>query len=101
MPLIHKTKEAREDLINIWRYTYKNWGEEQADRYNNELDKTIKLLAKEPLISRLREELDPPVRIHHFNHHLIVYVEIERGISLVRVLHESSDYESHLEGAEQ
>jgi len=27
--------KAREDLENIWRYTFENWSQEQADRYLN------------------------------------------------------------------
>ena len=98
MPRVYKTAEAKEDLINIWSYTYKNWGEAQADLYHGELERAFELLADSPLICRLREELQPPVRLHHYNHHLIVYIEVESGINLVRVLHESMDYESHLEG---
>lgn len=99
MPLIQKSAAAREDLINIWRYTYTNWGEPQADLYNKELENALSLLADAPLICRLREEISPPVRIHHFRKHLVVYVEVEGGINLIRILHESSDYESHLEGS--
>lgn len=70
MPSIHKTGEAKEDLINIWLYTYKNWGEKQAEPYLDDLGRAFQLLVNAPLICRLREELKPPVRIHHFNHHL-------------------------------
>lgn len=99
MSRIQKTAAAKEDLINIWLYTYKNWGEKQADLYVDDLERAFLLLADAPLICRLREELIPPVRIHHFNHHLVIYVETKDGISLVRVLHESSDYESLFEGS--
>jgi toxin ParE1/3/4 len=32
---------ARNDIKKIWRYSYKNWGEEQADTYTFSLGQTI------------------------------------------------------------
>jgi len=34
-------KPARKQLMEIWRYTMKNWGEEQANKYIMELHKAI------------------------------------------------------------
>ena len=96
MPQILKSHLAEEDLINIWRYTYRNRGVEQADFYLNDLDQSLHLLAKSPELARLREELNPPVRIHRHNHHLLVYKIIDSGIRLIRVLHESMDIENQL-----
>jgi plasmid stabilization system protein ParE len=31
------TRSAREDLIDIWLYTQENWGEAQADSYQDAL----------------------------------------------------------------
>lgn len=101
MPFVIKTTQAQEDLIDIWRYTYEKWGEAQADLYLDDLENALQLLAHEPLICRKREELTPPVRIHHTHKHLVIYIEIESGIRLIRVLHESCDYETHLEGTMQ
>lgn len=97
MPIIFKTDRAREDLINIWRYTYREWGEQQADHYCDGLAKAFELLAETPQVRRLRTELTPPVRIHHVKHHLIVYLEIEGGIRLIRILHGSMEMDSHLD----
>ena len=96
MPRIVKQALVDQDLVEIWLYTYKEWGEKQADKYLDDLDTAIKLLAEQPLISRIRTELDPPVRIHHHGHHLIVYLALDDGISIIRVLHESMDVDSHL-----
>lgn len=63
----------------------------------DDLEEAIRLLAEQPLICRERTELNPPVRIHHHAHHLIVYLALEDGINVVRVLHESMDVDSHME----
>ena len=96
MPRIVKQALVERDLIEIWLYTFDEWGEKQADKYLDDLDAAIKLLAEQPLICRERTELDPPVRIHRAGHHLIVYMVLDDGISIVRVLHESMDVDSHL-----
>tara|TARA_R110001592_G_C13088740_1_gene743256 strand:- start:790 stop:1098 length:309 start_codon:yes stop_codon:yes gene_type:complete len=100
MPRIIKQALAEQDLVDIWLYTFKEWGEQQADKYLDELDASIQLLADQPLICRERTELEPPVRIHHEGHHLIVYLTLGDDINLVRVLHESMDIDSHLEDSE-
>ena len=96
MPRIIKQALAEQDLIEIWLYTFHEWGEKQADKYLDDLDAAIKLLAEQPLIARKRTELDPPVRMHHHGHHLIVYMALDDGISIVRVLHDSMDVDGHL-----
>ena len=96
MPRIVKQALVDQDLVDIWLYTFDEWGEKQADKYLDDLDTAIKFLAEQPLISRNRTELDPPVRIHHHGHHLIVYLALDDGISIIRVLHESMDVDSHL-----
>ena len=96
MPGIIKQALVDQDLVEIWLYTFNEWGEKQADKYLDDLDSAIKLLAEQPLISRKRPELDPPVRIHHHGHHLIVDRALDDGISIVRVLHESMDVDGHL-----
>ena len=87
---------AEQDLNNIWLYSFHNWGEVQADRYFDQLSKAIELLGKTPLMCRERQEFTPPVRIHHHASHLIIYVEFESGIEVIRLLHESMDIDIQL-----
>lgn len=95
-PLVHKHKLAEQDLINIWLYTFEEWGDKQADIYLDELSQTLKLIAEQPNIGRLRKEFIPPVRTFYHSHHLIAYQVIEGGISVIRVLHKSMDVDTHL-----
>ena len=39
---------ARNDIKKIWRYTYKNWGEQQADTYTNLLGQAIDEIPENP-----------------------------------------------------
>lgn len=97
MPRILKQAQAEQDLVEIWLYTLDEWGEYQANKYLDDLDAVLRLLAEQPLICRERTELNPPVRTHHHAHHLIVYQALDDGISVVRVLHESMDVDNHME----
>lgn len=89
--------QAEQDLLEIWLYTFNEWGEQQADIHLDDLSGAMALLAEQPLASRERLEFNPPVRIHHHAHHLIVYLVHDEGISVVSVLHESMELDSHLE----
>ena len=97
MPRATKQVQAEQDLLDIWMYTFSEWGEQQADNYLDELDTAIQLLAEQPLMCRERLEFAPPVRIHRHAHHLVVYLALDDGINIVRVLHESMDVDSQLE----
>ncbi len=35
---------AEVDLLNIWQYTFEEWGEAQADKYLDELDSRMHVL---------------------------------------------------------
>jgi toxin ParE1/3/4 len=45
---IHKSRLAESDLVEIWEYSYEQWDAKQADKYLDELDRRIQLLADDP-----------------------------------------------------
>jgi len=82
---------AENDLIGIYRYGFMNYGEERAERYLQGLKIKCQLLVDNPELCRERKELAPPVRIYHYEKHLILYTINKDGILIVRVLHERMD----------
>ncbi len=90
------TLEAEIDLIEIYRYGFRHFGETQAEEYFSELESCFQVLCETPLIGRERTEFSPPVRIHHHGRHLIIYLIQENQILIVRVLHDSMDVPEHL-----
>jgi toxin ParE1/3/4 len=50
MRKIHVQALAKQDLKEIWLYSYNQWGEQQADKYFDELDYGIALIADNPEI---------------------------------------------------
>lgn len=72
------------------------FGAEQAERYHKGLIRTFGILADNPSLAREHKELAPPVRIHPYGSHLIIYTLRENGVLIVRVLHGRQDWERYL-----
>jgi len=86
---------AKEDLKDIWRYTYKEWGERQADKYLIELGTGIDGLTDNPELG-ITCYYESKYRQYMINHHIICYRIENTEIIIVRVLHERMDPKRHL-----
>lgn len=93
---IVKRPLARQDLIDIWRYTEKTWGERQADTYLDELDAGIRQLLEYPELGRDRSDVRPGYRSLAVNRHIVFYTLDEDVIRVVRVLHSRMDPDKRL-----
>lgn len=93
---INKRPLANEDLINIWIFTYENWGADQADLYLDRMEEKIFSLAENPKKYRLRQQFTPAVRICPHESHIIIYIDDSDSIDIIRVLHDSMDTEQHI-----
>ena len=93
---VKKTARADEDLIDIYIYGSQNFGQSKAENYFAEITQTFLFLAENPLASNERQEFTPPVRIHPYGKHLIVYTIEDDFILIVRVLHQRMDIKKHL-----
>jgi toxin ParE1/3/4 len=90
------TRLADQDIIDIYASGAALFGMDQADRYFAGLTKAFAILAENPVIARERPEFLPPVRIHPYGMHLLVYRVDEAGILIIRVLHGRRDWEECL-----
>ncbi|MBB3979877.1 toxin ParE1/3/4 [Rhizobium azooxidifex] len=85
--------EAEEDIIAIAEQGVRMFGAGQAKRYHDELFAVFDLIAVNPRIARERNEIDPPIRIHPFKAHLIVYrIEDDETIFVIRICHGHEDW---------
>ncbi len=87
---------AEADLDGIWDYTVDTWSETQAVDYLSGMDAALKLLAEFPEMARLRQEFAPPVRIHPYRKHLIIYIADDSFIDVVRVVHAQANWSALL-----
>lgn len=88
---------AEDDIIGIAEEGVRLFGPVQARRYHEELFASFDLIATNPRMARERHELSPPIRIHPFKAHLIVYqIEDEGGVLIVRVRHGHEDWSGEM-----
>ena len=92
------TPKALDDLEEIWRYTAETWSIEQADDSVDRLNQAFEMLGKMPAMAREYREINPPVRVHVNQSHLIVYRADENSgtIAVLRVLGGRRDWQAIL-----
>lgn len=87
---------AERDIEDILRDTIERWGWLQARADGDGLHRTFEALAAAPDLGRRCDDIRPGYRRYGFGRHAIFYVEIARGVSIVRVLHGRMDVRRHL-----
>ena len=88
---------AESDLLEIFLYGIQEHGLAQAERYKGQLEKTFQTISDNPKITRLREEITPPVRVYPAQKHMIVYTILEDGqtVYVLRVRHSRENWTEH------
>lgn len=92
---------AEDDLISIWRWTFGQFGERQADRYLDELDEAMRACAELPERGRDRAEIRAGYRSVLVGSHVVFYVFDDASVLVQRVLHGGMDFDAHLGGGEE
>lgn len=94
------SEAAADDLTAIARYTVATHGKAQALAYRDGLIQACGFLADNPEAARLRTELEPPIRVHRFQSHMLVYKHEDDGsILIVRIRHVREDWISDPSGS--
>lgn len=86
MPLVQRTAQADEDLIDLWVYIAQD-NPAAADNLLDELESKFALLAGQPRLGVARSDIAPGLRHFPVGNYLILYREIDPGIKVVRVVH--------------
>ncbi len=87
------TEAAENDIIGIAEAGTRQFGSAQARRYHDQLFAIFDLIAANPRMARERLEISPPMRIHPFKAHLVVYtIENDGSVLIVRVRHGHEDW---------
>lgn len=85
--------QAEEDIVSIAEQGIRIFGAPVAKRYHDELFALFELIAANPRIARERDEISPPVRMHPFKAHLVVYRLDENGsVLVIRIRHSHEDW---------
>ena len=94
MRALRLARKAREDLARLHNEGIGQFGTVQAERYFADLERTLAFLTEYPFPARERAETTPPVRIHPFRSHVIVYSVDDRIVRVLRVRHAREDWSS-------
>ena len=88
---------ASRDIDHIYEYIYRQFGEEQADAYVEQIRQSARIAANFPRTGRLYTTRSGLVlRQYSCGRHALFYVPQDNGILVVRVLHLMMDFDRHL-----
>lgn len=90
------SKDADADLEGIIIYTIETFGFVQAELYRLSLESGFQRLARDLRIGRRFETRLGAFRKYSCESHVIFYVEDDKGILIVRILHSAMDFVRHL-----
>jgi toxin ParE1/3/4 len=87
---------AERDLEEIWEYTYREWGLEQAEQYTDVLTTACQTLAESPSSAPACDHIRKGYRRRSVHRHVIYFRIMPYGIAVIRVLHDRMDAPRHL-----
>lgn len=91
------SKQAIDDLNDIWVYTFHKWSKEQADSYYGLIIGEIEFIADNYLTGKSAEQTRKNYRVTKIKSHLIFYRKVENEIvEIVRILHQRMDIKTRL-----
>ena len=99
MPDITVTKQAKQDLIEIWIYVADN-NPTAADKLLDTLNKKIGMLSDHPLLGPARPDIAPDLRYLISGNYLILYRVHGDSVEIVRVLHGARNLSAIFKGDE-
>jgi len=91
MPDFRITPRARDDLLNIGRYTLDIWGRQQRDIYLRNLDAQFQWLAENPLLGSPRPEIHAGYYCFPQGSHLVFYIPRQDGTDIIGIPHQNMD----------
>ncbi|MCX2680657.1 type II toxin-antitoxin system RelE/ParE family toxin [Galbibacter sp. EGI 63066] len=91
------SKQAIDDLNDIWAYTFHKWSKEQADRYYDLIIAEIEFIADNFMAGESAEQTRKNYRVTKIKSYLIFYRKAENDIvEIVRILHQRMDIKKRL-----
>jgi toxin ParE1/3/4 len=78
-------------LKGIWKYTRRERGLEQAERYTDLLTAAFKVLAEAPKSAPACDHIRPGYRRRNVERRMIYFRITDYGIAIIRILHERMD----------
>jgi toxin ParE1/3/4 len=87
--------EARHDLADILVYSERLWGHRQRGIYRAALRRGFETVRDNPGIGIARDEIEPGMRAHAVEHHVLYDRLNDEVVEIARILHERMDAGRH------
>ena len=95
-PSLRLSPKARQDFIDLLRYTGETWGEGQLHTYRDKLDDALQAIGHNPQTGHRRSDLPPTHLACLVGSHVIVYRTGGDSIGIVRILHQRMSLGRHI-----
>lgn len=86
------SQQAQAELRQVYLDSVSAFGMNQADRYSAGLKAIFEFLADNPRAARERLDVEPPVRIHPYRAHVVIYTVDDLGVLILRIRHGREDW---------
>ena len=102
MARIHLSEQADSDIDEILQHTKHRWGHLKYWDYFDLIQEALATIAENPDCGRSRSGVRPNVLAHHIKQpgrnarHMVFYVLVQGQVFVLRVLHDSMDFDHHL-----
>lgn len=88
--------KARQDFIDILRYTGETWGQNQLQIYRDKIDDALKAISHNPAAGHSGRDLPPTLLAYTVGSHIIVYRINANYIGIARILHQRMGISRHV-----
>ncbi|MEO5655472.1 MAG: type II toxin-antitoxin system RelE/ParE family toxin [Nitrosospira sp.] len=88
--------EAKTDIVSIRKYTTRQWGKAQTEKYTLQLRGRMRWLADKPMLGQSRDEVKEGYRSFNEDSHIIFYRLTGSAIEIIGILHQNMDIEQNL-----
>ena len=88
--------KARQDFIDILRYTGETWGQAQLLTYRDKINDALQAISQNPQLGHGRGDLPATHLAYVVGSHFIVYRVGVDGLGIVRILHQRMSLARHL-----
>jgi toxin ParE1/3/4 len=90
------TRQARQDIKEIGRFTQQRWGNDQRRRYLMLFSVTFEKLTQQSILGKPRNELKHGLLSYVCESHVIYFRRTACGVEILRILHQRMDACAHL-----
>ena len=90
------SSRARQDFVDILRYTGETWGQSQLLVYRDKINDALIAIAQNPKLGHDSLDLPSTHLAYLVGSHIIVYRIISDSIGIVRILHQRMSVTKHI-----